>query len=167
MQAKPLPLTHLLLRLGVIAFFTIVSVVLIVPGFRKIEKQTPPPIPDEKLPAPYPADKGAYSGGAPRPGDNGSDDAFLRTIIENNLFRPLGWAPPRPIEPYRLIGTIHPTDDRRPPTAILQMTAGDRTYIVTTGDTLDDATEVVSIQPKQVTLSTDGKHRTLRFQPLF
>ena len=29
---------------------------------------------------------------------------FYRTIIDNNLFRPLGWTPPRPIEPYRLIG---------------------------------------------------------------
>lgn len=26
---------------------------------------------------------------------------FYRTIIDNNLFRPLGWTPPRPKEPYR------------------------------------------------------------------
>ena len=29
-------------------------------------------------------------------------EAYYRPIIENNLFRPLGWTPPRPIEPYRL-----------------------------------------------------------------
>ena len=26
---------------------------------------------------------------------------FYCTIIDNNLFRPLGWTPPRPKEPYR------------------------------------------------------------------
>ena len=40
---------------------------------------------------------------------------FYRTIIENNLFRPLGWTPPRPVEPYRLIGTILPIDANTPP----------------------------------------------------
>ena len=42
-------------------------------------------------------------------------EAFYRTIIDNNLFRPLGWTPPRPIEPYRLIGTILPIDAKTPP----------------------------------------------------
>ena len=42
-------------------------------------------------------------------------EAFYRTIIENNLFRPLGWTPPRPIEPYRLLGTILPRDGNTPP----------------------------------------------------
>ena len=35
---------------------------------------------------------------------------FYHTIIDNNLFRPLGWTPPRPQEPYRLLGTIIPID---------------------------------------------------------
>ena len=30
-------------------------------------------------------------------------DAFYRTIIDNNLFRPLGWRPLHPVEPYRYI----------------------------------------------------------------
>ena len=49
--------------------------------------------------------------------------SYYQTIIDNNLFRPLGWTPPRPKEPYRLIGTIHPTDDRTPPKSILQSTS--------------------------------------------
>ena len=89
-------------------------------------------------------------------------EAFKRTIIENNLFRPLGWSPPRPIEPYRLIGTLLPRDDTTAPQAILQTTAGDRTYIVSIGDHLSADTEVVSIQGKAVTLETDGQRRTLK-----
>lgn len=89
-------------------------------------------------------------------------ESFYRTIIDNNLFRPLGWSPPRPKEPYRLLGTVLPTDDRTPPTAILQTTAGNQTYIVMTGETLDASTEVVEIKPKQVVLSTEGQRRTLR-----
>jgi hypothetical protein len=91
-----------------------------------------------------------------------SAESLKRTIIENNLFRPLGWTPPRPIEPYRLIGTILPTDDRTPPTAIIETTAGQKTYIVTTGEQIDAETEVVSIQGKAVRLSTEGQTRTLK-----
>lgn len=46
-------------------------------------------------------------------------ETYYRTIIENNLFRPFGRTPPRPIEPYRLFGTLLPTDDRTPPKAII------------------------------------------------
>ena len=88
--------------------------------------------------------------------------SFYRTIIDNNLFRPLGWTPPRPKEPYRLIGTILSMDDRTPPKAILQTTAGHRTLIVSTGDNLDASTKVVLIEGKQVVLSTEGRPRTLR-----
>lgn len=87
--------------------------------------------------------------------------SYYRTIIDNNLFRPLGWRPPRPIEPYRLIGTILPRDANTPPKTIIQSIAGNKTYIVTTGEQLDAETQVVDIQPKQVTLSADGEQRTL------
>ena len=88
-------------------------------------------------------------------------EAFKRTIIDNNLFRPLGWTPPRPTEPYRLIGTILPRSANTPPQAIIQTTAGNTTYIVTTGEKIDASTEVVSIESKAVTLSTNGQQRTL------
>ena len=41
--------------------------------------------------------------------------AYYRTIIDNNIFRPLGWTPPRPVEPYRLIGTKLAIDANTPP----------------------------------------------------
>ena len=88
-------------------------------------------------------------------------ETYYRTIIDNNLFRPLGWRPPRPIEPYRLLGTVLATDADTPPQAIIQKTAGNKTYIVSTGEPLDASTEVVSIESKQVTLSTNGEQRTL------
>ena len=89
-------------------------------------------------------------------------ETYYRTIIDNNLFRPLGWTPPRPIEPYRLLGTILPrSETHTPPKAIIQTTAGQKTYIVSTGDKLDASTRLVSIQGKSVRLSTNGKQRTL------
>ncbi len=89
-------------------------------------------------------------------------EAYYRPILEYNLFRPLGWTPPRPVEPYRLLGTILPIDDSTPPKAIIETTAGKHTYIVSVGDKIDASTEVVEIKPKQVRLSTAGQQRTLR-----
>lgn len=89
-------------------------------------------------------------------------ESYYRTIIENNLFRPLGWTPPRPKEPYRLLGTLLPIDVNIPPKAILQTTATNKTHIVTIGELLDASTEVVEIKPKQVTLFTEGQRRTLK-----
>lgn len=71
-------------------------------------------------------------------------------IIDNNLFRPLGWTPPLPREPYRA-----------PPKAIIESSAGNQTHIVSLGDKLDAETEIVEIQPKQVTLLSNGQQRLL------
>ena len=93
------------------------------------------------------------------------DSNFHRTIINNNLFRPLGWRPPRPREPYRLIGTLIPTDGKIGAQAFIQTTRGNTTYTVTRGDTLDADTTVIDIHAKQVTLEKDGKQRTLKLNP--
>ena len=87
---------------------------------------------------------------------------FYRTIIDYNLFRPLGWRPPRPVEPYRLMGTILPRSENIPPRAIIQTTAGNQTYIVSLGEKLSADTEVVLIESKRVVLSTNGQRRTLK-----
>ena len=88
-------------------------------------------------------------------------ETYYSTIIDNNLFRPLGWTPLRPREPYRLIGTLLPRSENTPPRAIIQSTTRNQTYIVSTGESLDADTEVVSIKSKQVTLSHNGQQRTL------
>ena len=89
-------------------------------------------------------------------------DPFYRTIIDNNLFRPLGWTPPRPQEPYRLTGTLIPRDANTAPKAFLLANATNTTHIVTLGDTLGKDTTVTAIESKQVTLQTSGQLRTLR-----
>ena len=92
---------------------------------------------------------------------------FYRTIIDNNLFRPLGWTPPRPVEPYLLLGTILPRDGHTPPQAILQATATNKTHIVTIGDKLDADTQVVEIQAKQIRLEAAGQQKTLHLKRVF
>ena len=87
---------------------------------------------------------------------------FYRTIINNNLFRPLGWTPPRQKESFRLLGTRIPTDGKTSPQAIIQATQENKTYIVTTNDTLSKDTTVTDIQSKQVTLEKSGHQRTLK-----
>ena len=89
------------------------------------------------------------------------DTEFYRTIIDNNIFRPLGWAPPCRGEPYRLIGTILPTDGKISPHAILQATAGNQTHTVFIGDKLDKDTILIDIQSKQVTFENAGHQRIL------
>ena len=92
---------------------------------------------------------------------------FYRTIIDNNLFRPLGWTPPRPQEPYRLLGTIIPIDSKFSSKAIIQNTLRNQTHIVTIGDTLDTDTLVTDIQTKHVTLKKNGQQRHLTLKSGF
>ena len=86
---------------------------------------------------------------------------FYRTIIDNNIFRPLGWTPPRPREPYRLLGTLIPCDGKSKAQAILQKNPAGRTYTVMIGDTLDTDTTLIDIQPKRIILEKRGQRRPL------
>lgn len=93
---------------------------------------------------------------------NFQKSGFYQTIVDNNLFRPLGWTSKRPREPYRLLGTILPTDGNTLKQVILQRTTVGSTYTVSLGETLGTDTTVVDIQPKRVTLEKAGVRRTLR-----
>ena len=95
------------------------------------------------------------------PSETFQETEFYRVIIDNNLFRPLGWRPPRPRETYRLLGTILPTDANIPKQVILEKNPVGRIYTVTIGETLDTDITVTDIQPKQVTLEKAGVRRTL------
>ena len=88
-----------------------------------------------------------------------------KTLSKIPKLTPMGWRPPRPKEPYRLIGTIIPTDGKTVAQAILQTTRGNMTYTVMRGDTLDADTTVIDIQPKQVTFEKTGQQRVLKLNP--
>ena len=93
--------------------------------------------------------------------------AYYSPIVENNLFRPLGWRPKHPIERYRILGTIIPITAKILPKAIIQTTIGHQTYIVTPGQKLDPDTEVISIRSKQITLSKNGTYHILHLPSAF
>ena len=96
---------------------------------------------------------------APPPTEDPMDTDFYRIIVENNLFRPLGWKPPAKNKTtYRLLGTL--TNSERPARAILQDKASQRTYTVSTGETFGDF-QVTEIQPRRVTLKKGNQHVSL------
>ncbi len=84
---------------------------------------------------------------------------FFQTIIENNLFAPLGWQPAAEAPTYRLLGTQVPTARKIDATALLQETTkAGNLHIVSIGTQLDGGAVVFDIQPKQVILKK-GKQR--------
>ena len=89
------------------------------------------------------------------------DTDFYRTIIDNNLFRPLGWTPPRPVSPYRLLGTLvsGATDAVWVSKAIIAVRGEVR--VVEIGDSLDSETKVLGIDRHSVLLETAGKEQVL------
>ena len=96
--------------------------------------------------------------------DFGENAAFYKVIIDNNLFRPLGWTPPNNEPAYSLVGTaVHP--DGVIAQATLLEKRSNRYYFVTIGEKLGDIT-VKDIQAKQVVLEKDGEPITLKTETL-
>ena len=93
----------------------------------------------------------------PEPIDH--QEVFYNTIIENNIFAPLGYKPPIRTPNYRLIGTQIPYGREIEATAILQETTGQkRVHIANIGTKIDEETILMDIQEKQVILKK-GKRR--------
>lgn len=91
-----------------------------------------------------------------------TDKSFYQTIIDNNIFRPLGWRLKTPPFPYHLIGTVIYRSKNKNSIAVVQQTNGQReTHTVSIGDKLGDIT-VIDIQSKKVILDKAGKKITLR-----
>ncbi len=84
-----------------------------------------------------------------------NEEDFYRTIIENNIFRPLNWKPTRQDPAYILIGTLVPSDDSTA-TAYISERKTDQFYTVKVGEKIGNAT-VTAILPKHVTLDKEGK----------
>jgi hypothetical protein len=92
--------------------------------------------------------------------DFGENAAFYKVIIDNNLFRPLGWTPPNNEPAYSLIGTAIGADGGLSQATLLEKRSN-RYHFVTIGTKLGDMT-VKDIQAKQVTLDKAGKPIALK-----
>lgn len=93
----------------------------------------------------------------PKPVD--PQERFFQTILDNNLFAPLGWKPTEATPTYQLLGTYVPIAQKIDATAILKETAKTGVIkVVSIGTKLGADTVVFDIQPKQVILKK-GKQR--------
>ena len=92
--------------------------------------------------------------------DFGENEAFYKVIINNNLFRPLGWTPPNNEPAYSLIGTAIGADGALSQATLLERRSN-RYHFVRIGSKLGDLT-VKDIQAKQVTLDGSEKPITLK-----
>ena len=89
-----------------------------------------------------------------------TDAFFYRVIVENNLFRPLGWQVPNREPKYALIATLIGSHGEIAK-ALLMENASNRTYYVTTGEQIGEAT-VEKIESRQVRLNISGENLTLK-----
>ena len=99
--------------------------------------------------------------------DFGENTAFYKTIVNHNLFRPLGWTPPNNEPSYSLVGTAVEPNGAISQATLLEKRSN-RYHFVTIGTKVGDMT-VTDIQAKQVTLDKAGeavKLKTGGFQPL-
>lgn len=85
---------------------------------------------------------------------------FYQPIVENNLFRPLGWRKPDDEPQYTLVGTLIESKNQRAKAFLIERRSN-RYYPVSVGEKVGDAV-VESIKPNEVSLSEDGKTVTLR-----
>ena len=93
--------------------------------------------------------------------DFGENAAFYKTIIDHNLFRPLGWTPPNNEPAYSLLGTKAVDANGAISQATLLEKRSNRHHFVTIGTKLGDIT-VKDIQAEQVTLDKAGETITLK-----
>ncbi len=96
--------------------------------------------------------------------DFGESEAFYKTIIEYNLFRSLGWTPPKNEPSYRLVSTAVNSDGVISQATLLERRSN-RYHFVTIGTKLDDMT-VKDIQAKKVIMDKAGETVTLNTAPL-
>lgn len=84
---------------------------------------------------------------------------YFQIIVDNNIFRPLGWKPPNKEPEYTLLGTFFdPTGDRSEASVLEERS--NQFHIVSVGDKIGDAI-VKEIAKKTVSLYKDGEIITL------
>lgn len=96
-----------------------------------------------------------------RNSDSGENSSFYQVIIDNSLFRPLGWKPPNKEPEYAFVGTTIYINDTKKSEANVLERRSNRFYIVGVGDEVGDAI-VKEIKEKEIILDKDGETITLR-----
>ena len=92
--------------------------------------------------------------------DFGENATFYKTIIDHNLFHPLGWTPPNNEPAYSLVGTAVNPNGAVSQATLLEKRSN-RYHFVTIGTKLGDMT-VTDIQAKRVILDKAGENITLK-----
>lgn len=84
---------------------------------------------------------------------------YYQVIVDNNLFRPLGWTPPNKEPEYRLIGTSIDTNGTYSE-AFIEENRTNHFYIVKVGEKIGDAV-IKQIEEEMVTIYNNGEIITL------
>lgn len=102
------------------------------------------------------------SGGQERSGNSKSDNeaGFYRAIIDNNIFRPLGWRPPTKEPEYTFIGTFIDSNGANTKASVLERRSN-QFYTAKVGDKVGEAV-VKEIKRKEIILDKNGETITLR-----
>ena len=90
---------------------------------------------------------------------------FYQVIIDNNLFRPLGWYPPVQTPQYALLGTAIATDTTTHTKAFIVERRSGQLHIVRVDDQISDA-RVKGIKAKRVILQAGDKEIILESEQL-
>ena len=93
----------------------------------------------------------------------GTPEAYYQVIIDNNLFRPLGWQPETPQPKYMLIGTAIATDTTQNTKAFIVERQSSQLHIVRVNDQIGEQL-VKRIEAKQVILQGGDQEITLKLE---
>lgn len=106
-------------------------------------------------------------GGQTRSRNNNSDgnSSFYQVIIDNSLFRPLGWKPPNKEPQYSFISTKVDTNGTKKSEAYVLEKRSNRLYNGNIGDEVGGAI-IKEIKEKEIILDKDGETITLRLENL-
>ena len=89
-----------------------------------------------------------------------NNEDYYSVIVNNNIFRPLGWRPPKKEPEYAFVGT-RVAEDASKSVGYVEERRSNKTHTVGIGDKIGDAV-VTDIKDKEILLDKDGEKITLR-----
>lgn len=129
--------------------------------YGKNKPDASPPIAPQKLMRPHQHTESQQNEQVAREYANG--DAFYQVIIDNNIFRPLGWHPQTPKPKNILIGTVIATNTTQHTKAFIVDRQSGQLHSVRVNDRIGEQT-IKEITAKQVILQGDGQELRLQIE---